>query len=86
MDHNTAKAQGLLKIVRNKLYLGVDHTNVLNTSIQGRNAIRLESKDVYNSGLLIADFAHMPANQCGVWPALCDAPVSCPSSWSRRRR
>ncbi|OAA59155.1 glycoside hydrolase family 16 protein [Niveomyces insectorum RCEF 264] len=118
VSHATARARGLVKLVRGRpdqgapfnpfhhrheqLYLGVDHTNVLpyyrssdassnvssngtvngtlvNTTshsasgtfppVQGRDSIRLESKRVFNRGLLIGDFAHMPGNQCGVWPA-----------------
>lgn len=31
--------------------------------------MRLESKDTFDNGILIADIAHMPGNQCGIWPA-----------------
>lgn len=48
--------------------LGVDHTNTYKLD-QGRPSLRLESKEAFNHGLWIADFAHMPPSQCGVWPA-----------------
>ena len=70
MDRATAESQGLVKVVRNQLFLGVDNSSVLETKSQGRSSVRLESKETWSSGLLIADFAHMPGNQCGVWPAL----------------
>ncbi|KJR89950.1 uncharacterized protein SPSK_06006 [Sporothrix schenckii 1099-18] len=101
---DTATAAGLVKVVagsaaqgapfsaarkRNEqLYLGVDHTTVLNVSSadvanssvvattptpsaagRGRSSVRLESRATFSRGLLVADFAHMPAGQCGVWPA-----------------
>ncbi|KAL1890134.1 hypothetical protein Sste5346_008427 [Sporothrix stenoceras] len=60
-----------------QLYLGVDHQTILNVSSlstaagpgRGRSSLRLESRTTFSSGLLVADFAHMPASQCGVWPA-----------------
>ncbi|KAJ0289709.1 hypothetical protein COL940_001351 [Colletotrichum noveboracense] len=48
--------------------LGVDDTNVYALS-EGRPSVRLESKQVYNGGLFIGDFAHMPPSVCGLWPA-----------------
>ncbi|KAF6821521.1 mixed-linked glucanase [Colletotrichum sojae] len=48
--------------------LGVDNTNVYGLN-EGRPSVRLESKNVYNSGLFIGDFAHMPPSVCGLWPA-----------------
>ena len=70
VDRHTAREKGLIKVVRDQLYIGVDHHSVLNTSVQGRDSVRLESKLTWSSGLLIADIEHMPANECGVWPAL----------------
>ncbi len=70
VDGATAESQGLIKVMRNRLFLGVDNKSILDTTAQGRNSIRLESTETWSSGLLIADFAHMPGNQCGVWPAL----------------
>ncbi|USP73106.1 nicotinate-nucleotide pyrophosphorylase [Curvularia clavata] len=50
------------------VYLGVDSTSKEADST-GRASVRLESKKSWNHGLLIADIRHMPASQCGVWPA-----------------
>jgi hypothetical protein len=61
---------GLVKVVNNQVYLGADFSKTLSTSAQGRDSVRLESKESFNNGLLIADIAHMPGNQCGTWPAL----------------
>lgn len=56
--------------------LGVDNTNVYGLE-EGRPSVRLESKQVYNSGLFIGDFAHMPPSVCGLWPA-CKSLVTTP--------
>jgi len=44
----------------------VEHANVVQN---GRQSIRIESKNTYNQGLIIADIAHMPGSICGTWPA-----------------
>ncbi|KAH0433604.1 mixed-linked glucanase [Colletotrichum camelliae] len=65
-----ALAKGLYSIdpVTQAVTLGVDDTNVYALS-EGRPSVRLESKQVYNGGLFIGDFAHMPPSVCGLWPA-----------------
>ncbi len=70
LSYQDASKAGLVKVVNNQVYLGVDFTKTLSTSAQGRDSIRLEAKESFNNGLLIADIAHMPGNQCGIWPAL----------------
>jgi hypothetical protein len=71
LDKQTAMAQGLVKVNKNnQLYIGVDNRTVINSARTGRGSVRLESKESWSSGLLVADIAHMPGNQCGVWPAL----------------
>lgn len=70
VDRPTAESNGLTKVINGKLFLGVDNTSVLETNVQGRMSLRLESKRKWSGGLLIADIAHMPGNECGVWPAL----------------
>ncbi|KAF2868936.1 glycoside hydrolase family 16 protein [Massariosphaeria phaeospora] len=60
----------LAQVVDGKIYLGVDSTTVLDANHSpGRKSIRAESKDEFSSGLLVADFAHIPGNVCGIWPA-----------------
>jgi hypothetical protein len=46
--------------------MGVDYTT---KDPKGRASVRLESKKTWNHGLLVADIAHMPSSECGVWPA-----------------
>ena len=71
MDYKDARDTGLVGIVNNQLYLGVDYTNTLPiNSTKGRDSVRLESKESFDKGLLIADIAHMPGDQCGVWSSL----------------
>ncbi|KAI8266014.1 putative endo-1,3(4)-beta-glucanase [Colletotrichum sp. SAR11_239] len=64
-----AQAQGLLKIVDDDLYLGVDSTTTLDPAGVGRNSVRIESKSQYQKGLFVADFSHFPKPTCGAWPA-----------------
>lgn len=52
-----------------QIYLGPDTTNTFNASAKGRDSIRLTSKASYNTGLLVASFAHLPVQACGAWPA-----------------
>lgn len=55
----------------NKVRVGVDFTTpqVFPTN-PGRKSVRLEGIDVFNKGLFVADFAHLPQPACGAWPAL----------------
>jgi hypothetical protein len=70
VDAETAKEQGYVKVVNGKqLYVGADYTKVVGEDEIGRDSVRLESKIPWSKGLLIADFAHMPGGQCGIWPA-----------------
>lgn len=48
------------------VFMGVDHTN---KDPKGRASVRLESKQTWDQGLLIADINHMPDSTCGTWPA-----------------
>jgi adhesin HecA-like repeat protein len=47
--------------------LKADTTNVVPSGARGRDSVRLESKTLFNSGLFIADVAHMPTG-CGTPP------------------
>ncbi len=61
----------------NKVYIGVDHSNVVPDWNRGRKSIRLSSHRVLNgNNLLIIDLDHMPSTDgrkapagCSVWPA-----------------
>jgi hypothetical protein len=70
LSYADATKAGLVKVTNGQVYLGADYSKTLSPSAQGRDSIRLEAKDAFNNGLLIADIAHMPGNQCGIWPAL----------------
>lgn len=72
-----AFASGLASANNDAVYIGSDHDNI--ASGRGRNSIRLQSKDTYNKGLIIADFAHMPSG-CGTWPAFWTVGPNWPNS------
>lgn len=68
-------SSGLARIDNGRVRVGVDSTNVAkqignNRNKHGRNSVRLESKDTWNRGIMIADIQHMPGTACGVWPSL----------------
>ena len=63
--------EGYAKVINgDQLYIGADHKKEVGRHDIGRDSVRLESKRTWSRGLLIADFEHMPGNQCGIWPAL----------------
>jgi len=73
VDAVTANRDSLAGYYRDSVYLGVDHTTVLNTTTK-RPSVRVTSQKAYTKGLFIADIAHMPAGKtdddaCGLWPA-----------------
>jgi hypothetical protein len=74
---------GLFKTVDNKVYIGVDHENTYPqkkapetlggweeyTESRGRNSVRMTSNELFDNGLLVGDFAHVPVMGNGMWPA-----------------
>lgn len=70
LPRDQAESRGLAKVQGNQVRLAADSTTVYSTSDKGRASIRLEAKDTFDNGLLIADIAHMPGSACGTWPAL----------------
>jgi len=71
VDRCNASAKGLAYVEEEgRVYLGADDSTVIPTTAQGRDSVRLESKETFSNGLLIADIDHMPGNACGIWPAL----------------
>ena len=66
VDRDTAEREGLLKVVGDSLYMGVDAERV---TPGGRPSIRITSRKAYNTGLVILDLSHMPGGVCGTWPA-----------------
>ncbi|KAK8063878.1 hypothetical protein PG996_008530 [Apiospora saccharicola] len=69
LPRKQAEARGLAKVQGNQVRLAADSTTVYSNKDKGRASIRLEAKDTFDSGLLIADIAHMPGSACGSWPA-----------------
>ncbi|KAJ4383921.1 hypothetical protein N0V86_000764 [Didymella sp. IMI 355093] len=70
VSKNEAAFMGLARVVGNQVYLGVDNNSVIDVMPRGgRKSVRLESHDTIDSDIVIADFAHLPANACGMWPA-----------------
>ncbi|EFQ88087.1 hypothetical protein PTNB73_03064 [Pyrenophora teres f. teres] len=68
-NRDDAIKQGLVGYLEDtkSVYIGVDYTT---KDSSGRASVRLESKNSYNQGLLIADIRHMPASVCGTWLAM----------------
>ncbi|KAG6856561.1 hypothetical protein H0H87_003243 [Tephrocybe sp. NHM501043] len=62
-----AKAKGLAVVKDGQLILSVDDHTELPPGAK-RDSVRISSKNKYNGGLFIADFAAMPVG-CSVWPA-----------------
>jgi hypothetical protein len=57
-------AKGLISVVNGQVKIDTDHTNVVANGSRGRDSVRIESKQLFNGGLFIADIIHMPAG-CG---------------------
>ncbi|RYO92326.1 hypothetical protein DL766_001921 [Monosporascus sp. MC13-8B] len=67
-----AEKLGLVAYDGGEMYIGVDHSpeSVLDAAKDpGRKSVRMESKTVYNKGLVIAEFSYLPKPTCGSWPA-----------------
>ncbi|KAM0372817.1 hypothetical protein ACHAPY_009421 [Fusarium culmorum] len=74
LSRSQAVSSGIVNTNNGKILLGVnsvDKAALLTPggSKHGRGSVRLESKESYSSGILIADIEHMPGVACGVWPA-----------------
>jgi hypothetical protein len=64
---SVAQNAGLVGTTNNQVYLGVDYKTV--NPPAGRQSVRLSSNTAWNKGIFAVDIAHMPAADCGVWPA-----------------
>ncbi|KAL5906663.1 hypothetical protein ACKVV1_011065 [Pyricularia oryzae] len=65
-----ATSSGLAEVRGDQVYIGVDSKDRVSTNGGiGRKAVRLESKQTFDTGLLVADIQHMPDSACGTWPA-----------------
>jgi hypothetical protein len=66
-----ATSMGLARTIGDQVYLGVDNSSIYNVMPDGgRKSVRLEGYDTIDSGIIVADFEHLPANACGMRPAL----------------
>jgi len=65
VDKDTAQQSGFIKTQGNQYHMGVGNA----TTANGMPSVRITSNKSYNSGLVILDLEHMPANACGTWPA-----------------
>jgi hypothetical protein len=86
VNQDTARSMGLIKYENEKVYIGVDSTNIVQWGERGRKSIRLSSKLVLNgNNLVVIDLEHMPTTAgnaglpkgCSVWPAF----WTCGSDW-----
>ncbi|KAI4208809.1 MAG: hypothetical protein LQ349_009618, partial [Xanthoria aureola] len=68
VDYVDGTSSGLFSQSGGSVKLSVDSSNV--ASGRGRKSVRLTSKASYNHALIVIDIGHMPADICGVWPAL----------------
>ncbi|KAH6665906.1 concanavalin A-like lectin/glucanase, partial [Plectosphaerella plurivora] len=66
--HDAAQL-GLIKELGDEMYIGVNSRDMTEFPGVGRDSVRIESKSLYNEGLMIARFTHLPKPVCGSWPA-----------------
>ncbi|CAN8104899.1 unnamed protein product [Discula destructiva] len=64
-----AESLGLISTSTGQIYIGPDMNSTYDPDGTGRESVRMTSKSVYNQGLMIAKFSHMPVQACGAWPA-----------------
>jgi len=70
VDRATAEQHDMINSTGSTATWGVDTTQILDPMANlGRLSVRLTSVQSWTHGLFILDLAHMPANECGVWPA-----------------
>ena len=69
LNQTDAQKLGLIRYNSStkQVYIGVDHTTVIEPGYPGRPSVYLRSKTLYNSGLFIASIDHMPQG-CGIQP------------------
>ena len=66
VDQSTAQSSGLISSSNSSVVLAVDSKQIM----ENRSSVRIQSKNSYNLGLIVADVVHMPGGICGTWPAL----------------
>lgn len=68
-DQADAESLGLISTSSEGIYIGPDTNSTYDPAGKGRDSVRITSKAMYNEGLMIAKFSHMPVQACGAWPA-----------------
>jgi len=66
VDRATGQRDGLIGVQNGKVRMGADSSK---TAPNGRESIRIESKQKWVNALYILDLDHMPGGACGIWPA-----------------
>jgi hypothetical protein len=68
-DQATAQADNLATVLANNTFvMSVDSTTTLSSTGPGRNSVRLQSVQSYNTHTVVVDVAHMPQG-LATWPA-----------------
>lgn len=65
VDQTTAQNAGYISAGSSNVYIGADHTN---NAPNGRQSVRISTKQAFTHGLFVVDLGHMPVG-CGTWPA-----------------
>jgi len=66
VSEQQAQEEGLIAVTDGIVTISCDSTNV--STGRGRNSVRIQSNDVWNTGLFVLDLNHMPQG-CATWPA-----------------
>ncbi|KAL4929891.1 glycoside hydrolase family 16 protein [Aspergillus undulatus] len=69
VDRGTAQRLNLTYATETSAILRVDSDSSTANVTRGRNSVRIESKQTYDTGLFVFDIIHSPYG-CGTWPAL----------------
>jgi hypothetical protein len=64
-NETNAVSKGLIQMNNQSVLIKPNNKTV---SSEGRESVRIHSKESYNHGLFIIDLNHIPTG-CGVWPA-----------------
>ncbi|VDB89129.1 unnamed protein product [Peniophora sp. CBMAI 1063] len=79
VDKSTAVSQGLVFASGSNFTLKADDTNVVSSSASGRNSVRIQSPNSYNSHVTVVNLSHMPKG-CGTWPSIWEVGPSWPNN------
>ena len=64
LDQEAAQSANLISSSPSQVQMRV---NSEDTTTTGRQSVRLTSTQVYQTGLVVLDLAHMPGGICGTW-------------------